>query len=70
MADGSAISTVTIRNPTPAHSGKYTCRPANLDPAHVNLHVIQGNIFEPFSILESLKMAFGSVLSSGNSILE
>ena len=42
VADGSAISTVTIRNPTPAHSGKYTCRPANLEPAFVNLHVIQG----------------------------
>jgi len=41
VADGSAISTVTIRNPTPAHSGKYTCRPANLEPAFVNLHVIQ-----------------------------
>ena len=42
IADGSAISTVTIRNPTPAHSGPYACRPANLDPASVNLHVIQG----------------------------
>ena len=42
MADGSAMSTVTIQNPTPAHSGKYACRPANLEPAYVNLHVIQG----------------------------
>ena len=42
MADGSAISTVTIRDPTPPHSGLYNCRPANLEPAHVNLHVIQG----------------------------
>ena len=42
VADGSAISTVTIRDPTPPHSGLYNCRPANLDPAHVNLHVIQG----------------------------
>lgn len=41
VADGSAISTVTIRDPTPPHSGLYNCRPANLDPAHVNLHVIQ-----------------------------
>ena len=43
VADGSAISTVTIRDPTPPHSGLYNCRPANLEPAHVNLHVIQGN---------------------------
>ena len=42
VADGSAISTVTIRDPTPPHSGLYNCRPANLEPAHVNLHVIQG----------------------------
>ena len=42
VADGSAMSTVTIQNPTPAHSGKYACRPANLEPAYVNLHVIQG----------------------------
>ena len=42
IADGSAISTVTIRDPTPAHSGLYACRPANLEPAYVNLHVIQG----------------------------
>lgn len=41
VADGSAMSTVSIQNPTPAHSGKYACRPANLDPAYVNLHVIQ-----------------------------
>ena len=54
VADGSAISTVTIRNPTPAHSGKYTCRPANLDPAFVNLHVIQGKRLKLFPIfLES-----------------
>ena len=52
VADGSAISTVTIRDPTPPHSGLYNCRPANLEPAHVNLHVIQGIyiIFE-FQIL-------------------
>ena len=42
VSDGSAMSTVTIENPTPAHSGKYACRPANLEPAYVNLHVIQG----------------------------
>ena len=42
IADGSAISTVTIRDPSPAHSGRYACRPANLEPAHVKLHVIQG----------------------------
>ena len=42
VANGSAISTVTIQDPTPAHSGPYACRPANLEPAYVNLHVIQG----------------------------
>ena len=43
VSDGSAVSTVTIENPTPAHSGTFTCSPAHLEPAHVNLHVIQGN---------------------------
>jgi hypothetical protein len=42
IADGSAISTVTIQDPTPAHSGLYACRPANLELSYVNLHVIQG----------------------------
>jgi len=40
-SEGSAISQITIRHPTPHHSGKYSCRPANLEPAHVKLHVIQ-----------------------------
>ena len=44
VSDGSAISFVTIKDPTPAHSGPYACRPANLEPAYVNLHVIQGEL--------------------------
>ncbi len=45
ISDGSALSTVTIRNLSPDHSGKYECRPANLEPSFVNLHVIKGNYF-------------------------
>ena len=40
--DGSAISKLTILNPSPEHSGRYSCRPANLEPAFVKLHIIQG----------------------------
>ena len=39
-----AVSQMTIKNPTPEHSGKYSCRPANLEPAFVKLHVIQGEL--------------------------
>ena len=40
----SAVSQITIKNPTPDHSGTYSCRPANLEPAHVKLHVIKGEV--------------------------
>ena len=61
VADGSAMSTVSIQNPTPAHSGKYACRPANLDPAYVNLHVIQGKkiSFILKTISNESRMPFG-----------
>ncbi len=42
VGEGAAVSTLTIRDPTPAESGRYTCRPENLDPASVRLHVIRG----------------------------
>lgn len=42
--DGTALSTITIKDPTSKHSGTYSCRPANLDPAKVKLHVIQGTL--------------------------
>ena len=45
VGDGSAVSTLTIDEPSPRHSGIYSCRPANLEKASVSLHVIQGKIF-------------------------
>ncbi len=42
VRDGSAVSTLTIPRPDPEHSGLYSCRPANLDPAFARLHVIRG----------------------------
>ena len=66
VADGSAMSTVSIQNPTPAHSGKYACRPANLDPAYVNLHVIQGKKIHSFfkSKSNESRMPFGRIGST------
>ena len=42
VGEGAAVSTLTLTNPTPKQSGIYTCRPENLDPASVRLHVIRG----------------------------
>ena len=43
--DGSAISSIIIGRVSTKHSGTYSCRPANLEPAQIKLHVIRGNIY-------------------------
>ena len=40
--DGSAISSIIIRRVSTKHTGTYSCRPANLEPAQIKLHVIRG----------------------------
>ena len=44
VGDGSAMSSLTIANPMPRHSGIYSCRPANLEASFVSLHVIRGEM--------------------------
>jgi hypothetical protein len=49
VGEGAAVSTLTLVNPSaPGDSGKYSCRPENLEPAHVSLHVIRGTGTKPF----------------------
>ena len=40
--DGSAVSSIVIGRVSNRQTGTYSCRPANLEPAQVKLHVIRG----------------------------
>jgi len=41
IAEGTTMSTLTILHAKTSDSGKYTCRPAQLEQASVNLHVLE-----------------------------
>ena len=41
IAEGTTMSTLSILNAKPSDSGKYTCKPAQLEQASVNLHVLE-----------------------------
>ena len=41
IAEGTTMSTLTIKNAQDSDSGTYTCEPSQLETAHVNLHVLE-----------------------------
>ncbi len=41
LAEGTTMSTLTIKNVQVSNTGTYTCRPAQLETASVNLHVLE-----------------------------
>jgi hypothetical protein len=45
IAEGTTMSTLTILNADMEDSGKYTCLPAQLEAASVNLHVLESKYF-------------------------
>ena len=57
--DGSAISSIIIRRVSTKHTGTYSCRPANLEPAQIKLHVIRGKFDYHF-----LSLSFNQKLSN------
>lgn len=44
IAEGTTMSTLTILNAKTMDTGKYTCLPAQLEPASVNLHVLETDL--------------------------
>ena len=49
--DGSAVSSIVIGRVSNRQTGTYSCRPANLEPAQVKLHVIRGKVLFLFCVL-------------------
>ena len=46
IAEGTTMSTLTIKNAQDSDSGTYTCEPSQLETAHVNLHVLECKFYE------------------------
>ena len=44
IAEGTTVSTLTILHAETSDSGKYTCLPAQLEAASVNLHVLESKL--------------------------
>lgn len=44
IAEGTTMSTLTIKNAQDSDSGTYTCEPSQLETAHVNLHVLESDL--------------------------
>ena len=51
IAEGTTMSTLTIKNARDSDSGTYTCEPSQLETAHVNLHVLECKFIYLFSLL-------------------
>ena len=58
IAEGTTMSTLTIKNAQDSDSGTYTCEPSQLETAHVNLHVLECKFsgFIPYLSMISVKV--------------
>ena len=58
IAEGTTMSTLTIKNAQDSDSGTYTCEPSQLETAHVNLHVLECKFsgFIPYLRIISVKV--------------